>query len=303
MGQQLCDHGKGHFHGYSQHSSPNHTVKKKLQICLDPKDLNEALEHEPYYSRSVDELIAKFQDATVFSIVDMKKGYWMVVLHPDSRKLTCMALDIGCYQWTRLPMGSIVAADIFQKKLDSIFINQKGITGIADDMVIYGKDTVEHDRNFLRFMEICRKNNLRLNKDKLQFRQDSVSFFGHSWSKDGMCADPKKVAAITSMEFPPDKETCRSFLGMVNYLNRYSPRLAELTDSLREMCPEGKHYDTTNKEAIRDFHLIQQEVGKKVILPYFDIREDTILQTDASQKGLGAVLLQKEYQCILLPEP
>ena len=229
----------------------------------------------------------------MFSIVDMKKGYWMVVLHPDSRKLTCMALDIGRYQWTRLPMSSIVAADIFQKKLDSIFVNQPGITGIADDMVIYGRNTVEHDRNFLRFMELCRKNNLRLNKDKLQFRQDSVSFFGHSWSKDGMCADPKKVAAINSMEFPLDKETCRSFLGMVNDLNRYSPRLAELTDSLREMCPEGKHYNTKDKEAIRDFHLIQQEVGKKVILPYFDIRADTILQTDASQKGLGTVLLQK----------
>ena len=234
----------------------------------------------------------------MFSIVDMKKGYWMVVLHPDSRKLTCMALDIGRYQWTRLPMGSIVAADIFQKKLDSIFVNQPGITGIADDMVIYGKNTVEHDRNFLRFMELCRKNNLRLNKDKLQFWQDSVSFFGHSWSKDGMCADLKKVAAITSMEFPPDKETCRSFLGMVNYLNRYSPWLAELTDSLREMCPEGKHYNTKDKEAIRDFHLIQQEVGKKVILPYFDIRAGYNTPNRCLTKGIRHCIASKGSTCV-----
>ncbi|MCG8429678.1 MAG: hypothetical protein MJA29_00665, partial [Candidatus Omnitrophica bacterium] len=273
--------------------APNHTTKKKLRICLDPKDLNEALEREPYYSRSVDELIAKFSEAMVFSIVDMKKGYWMVVLHPDSRKLTCMALDIGRFQWTRLPLGTVVASDIFQKKLDSIFAGQPGITGIADDMVIYGKSTMEHDRNFLRFMELCRKNNLTLNKDKLQFRQETVSFFGHLWTKDGIRADPKKIAAITSMEFPPDKESCRSFLGMVNYLNRYSPRLAELTHSLRDMCPPEKHYDVKNKEAIRDFHLIQQEVGKEVTLPYFDIKAETTLQTDASQKGLGAVLLQK----------
>ena len=273
--------------------APNHTVKKKLRICLDPRDLNEALEREPYYSRSVDELIAKFHDAIVFSIVDMKKGYWMVVLHPDSRKLTCMALDIGRYQWTRLPMGTVVASDIFQKKLDSIFAGEHGITGIADDMVIYGKTTEEHDRNFLRFMELCRKNNLTLNKDKLQFRQESVSFFGHQWTKNGMQADPKKIKAITSMEFPPDKETCQSFLGMVNYLNRYSPCLAELTDSLRKMCVPEKQYDVKNKEAIRDFHLIKQEVGKKVTLPYFDVNKETILQTDASTKGLGAVLIQE----------
>ena len=82
------------------HHSPNHTVKKKLKICLDPRDLNEALEREPYHTRSVDEIRAKLQGMTVFTIVDFKKGYWMVVLHPDSRKLTCMVLPFGRFQWT-----------------------------------------------------------------------------------------------------------------------------------------------------------------------------------------------------------
>ena len=82
------------------HHSPNHTVKKKLRICLDPRDLNEALEREPYHRRFVDEIAAKLQGMTVFTIVDFKKGYWMVVLHPDSRKHTCMALPFGRFQWT-----------------------------------------------------------------------------------------------------------------------------------------------------------------------------------------------------------
>ena len=81
----------------NQHA-PNHTVKKKLRICLDPRDLNEALEREPYHTRSVDEITAKLQGMTVFTIVDFKKGYWMVVLHPDSRRLTCMALPFGRFQ-------------------------------------------------------------------------------------------------------------------------------------------------------------------------------------------------------------
>ena len=77
------------------HHSPNHTIKKKLRICLDPRDLNEALEREPYHTHSVDEITAKLQGMTIFTIVDFKKGYWMVVLHPDSRKLTCMVLPFG----------------------------------------------------------------------------------------------------------------------------------------------------------------------------------------------------------------
>ena len=77
--------------------SPNHVIKKSIRLCIDPKDLNEALEREPYYSRSIDELISMFAGAKVFTIVDMDKGYWQVVLHPESRKLTCMAFDIGRY--------------------------------------------------------------------------------------------------------------------------------------------------------------------------------------------------------------
>ena len=123
------------------HHSPNHTVKKKLRICLDPRDLNEALEREPYHTRSVDEITAKLQGMTVFTIVDFKKGYWMVVLHPDSGKLTCMALPFGRFQWTHLPMDTVVAQDIFQSKLDAIFIGMEGVTGIADDMIIAGKTT------------------------------------------------------------------------------------------------------------------------------------------------------------------
>ena len=116
---------------------------------------------------------------TVFTIVDFTKGYWMVVLHPESRKLTCIVLPFGRFQWTRLPMGTVVSQDIFQSKLDSIFIDRKGVTGIADDMVIAGRDEMEHDRNFLAFMEKCMSNNLTLNSEKIQFKQSQVSFYGH----------------------------------------------------------------------------------------------------------------------------
>ena len=77
------------------HHAPNHTIKRKLRICLDPRDLNEALERETYHTCSVDEITAKLQGMTVFTIVDFKKGYLMVELHPDSRKLTCMMLSLA----------------------------------------------------------------------------------------------------------------------------------------------------------------------------------------------------------------
>ena len=146
----------------------DHSSQKKLQICLDSRDLNEALEQEPYYTRSIEEILQKFYGMTQFTIADFSKGYWMVELHPDLRKLMTMALDIGRFWWTRLPMGSIVAQDMFQQKLDAIFLSVPGITGIADDVIIFGKTDQEHDGNLLNFLEVCRKNNLTLNPDKMQ---------------------------------------------------------------------------------------------------------------------------------------
>ena len=95
------------------------------------------------------------------------------------------------------------------------------------------------------------------------------------------------------MQFPPDKETMHSFLGLVNFLNRYTPRLAELCSPLRKLILKDSHYSPGDPEHAA-FDAIKAEFQKKIILPYFDRNKETILQTDASKKGFGAVILQEE---------
>ena len=228
---------------------------------------------------------------TRFTIANFNKGYWMVELDPESRKYTTMALDIGRFQWTRLPMGSTVAQDVFQRKLDAIFLNIPGVTDIADDMIIYGKDDQEHDEHLVNFLKVCRKNTLTLNSEKIQFRLPQVSFFGHQWSAKGLSPDPKKIAAVKHMELPQDMETMRSFLGLVNYLNRFSPHLAELSEPLRQICRQDVEFELTDSVRLA-FSRTKEEISRKITLPYFNPNSSTTLQTDASKKGLGAVLLQ-----------
>ena len=174
-------------------------------------------------------------------------------------------------------MGTVVAQDIFQSKLNAIFIGIEGVTGIADDMVIAGRDEMEHDRNFLGFMEKCMENNLTLNSEKIQFKQTQVSFYGHCWVKHRISPDPKKIQALKHMEFPLDKETMRSFLGMTNYLNRYSTLSTHLTVPLSALthqatdCKPGKvHHE--------NFNQLKMEISKMKALPYFDVNAETTLQ-------------------------
>ena len=92
------------------------------------------------------------------------------------------------------------------------------------------------------------------------------------------------------MEFPPDKETMRSFLGMINYLNRYSAHLAALLSVLTHQAVDYK----PGKVHFENFNRLKLEISNMKALPYFDVNAETTLQMDASKKGLGACLIQKE---------
>ena len=188
-------------------------------------------------------------------------------------------------------MGSIVAQDVFQRKLDAIFLSIPGVTGIADDMIIYGRTNHEHDQHLVNFLEVCRKNTLTLNPDKMQFRLPQVSFFGHQWSAMGLSLDSKKIATVKKMNLPQDMEMMRSFLGLVNYLNRLSPYIAELSKPLRQIYKQNVEFELTESVHV-PFSRTKEEISKNVTLPYFNPRSATTLQTDASKKGLGAVILQ-----------
>ena len=203
-----------------------------------------------------------------------------------------MVLPFGRFQWTKLPMGTVVAQDIFLFKLDSIFIGMEGVTGIADDMVIAGRDEMEHDRNILAFMEKCMNNNLTLNLEKIQFKQSKVSFYGHCWSKHNISPDPKKIQALNHMEFPLDKETMRSFLGMIKYLNRYGALSAHLTAPLSALIHQAVDYKP-GRVHFENFNRLKLEISNMKALQYFDVNAETTLQMDASKKGLGACLIQK----------
>ena len=136
-------------------------------------------------------------------------------------------------------------------------------------------------------------NNLTLNLEKIQFKQSKVSFYSHCWSKHGISSDPKKIQALSLMEFPPDKETMRSFLGMINYFNRYSGLSAHLAASLSAHLATPLSALThqvvdykLGKVHFESFNRLKLEISNMKALPYFDVNAETTLQMDASKEGL-----------------
>ena len=205
----------------------------KVRLCLDPRDLNKWVKREHYRTRTIDEVVTELKDAKLFTVVDARKGYWHVSLDKESSYLTTFSTPFGRYRFNRLPFGLVVSQDTFQKQLDTVSEGLDGITSIADDTFAYGSSEEEHDANLVKLMERAQVKGVVFNREKLQFKCKEVSFFGHSWTPQGMKPDNKKVSAILGMKPPEDAKSLQSFLGLVSYLTRYSGRLANLSSPLR----------------------------------------------------------------------
>ena len=103
--------------------------------------------------------------------------------------------------------------------------------------------------------------------------------------------DPGKVRAVTEIKPPQNLQELQSSLGLVNYLNRFSPILAELTATLRVLCKKDTLFTSESTQQAA-FEAIKKEIKKAPVLAYFDKSKSSIIQSDASKKGLGAVILQ-----------
>ena len=236
-------------------------------------------------------MVTELNGAKFLTIVDAKKGYWHVPLDEESSYLTTFSAPFGRYRFKRLPFGLVVSQDVFQKQLDTAFEGLDGVTGIADDTFVCGSSEVENDRSLTKLMERVQQKGVVFNKNKVQFKCKEVSFFGRTWTPQGIKPDNKKVSAILDMKPPEDVKSLQSFLGLVNYLTRYSGRLATLSAPLRDMTKKDTAY-SWGPEHDRTFTEVKKAVSSLGVLRYFDPHAETVIETDASLKGLGAVLLQ-----------
>ena len=147
-----------------------------LRICLDPQKLNLALKRCPHKIPTVEEINHELSKAKYFSKLDAKAGYWSVKLYKESAELTTFHTPVRRYCFRRLPFGLAVSQDIFQLKIDRILEQCDGCYGISDDIIIFGTTEEEHSRRLLHFLNIARKEGLKLNSAKCVIKASEITF-------------------------------------------------------------------------------------------------------------------------------
>ena len=222
---------------------------------------------------------------------DALKGFFHVPLDENSKLLTAMLTSIGVFIYNVLAMGLTNANDIFEQCLCDILHGLDGVFNIADDILVIGETYTEFKDNMIRFLDQCVKKYLHLNADKFKLDCDTVTFFGHLLTKDGMKPDPKKVKDIQQWPAPKDIKELQSFLGAVNYLARFIPHLSALRAPLQDLLKKENEFIWAQNHQLC-FDDIKETVCKDITLKFYDPNLPIFIETDASQNGIGVVLLQ-----------
>ncbi len=273
---------------------PMVTVPKpdgKIRITTDLSSLNQWVRPVHHPIPNTKDIFMELTNAKHFSKLDLKKGYFHVALDPESRNLTTTATHKGLFRYKRLPMGLKDSAQAFQRCVAQTLAGIPGVEAYIDDILVYGGTQEEHDRSLREVLRRLHENGFRLNITKCRFRVSRVHFLGHIIENGKISPDPKNVEPIQSAAEPSNKKEVQVFLGMITYYADFLEDISNIAEPLRALTRKDTHFKWT-KECQLSFDTLKRMAGDKLSLHIFDTSADTIVTTDASDTGIGAVLSQ-----------
>nr|XP_055067975.1 uncharacterized protein K02A2.6-like [Misgurnus anguillicaudatus] len=269
------------------------TLKKTggIRLCVDLREPNKAIVTDSYPLPHMDELLSSLTGATLFSTVDLQSAYHQVMLHPDSRDLTSFITHDGLFRFCRVPYGLASAPSAFQKMMCTILQDLPNVANYLDDIIIWGRTPEEHERSLQGVMQRLRDAGLQINESKCHFRQTSLQFLGHTVTAQGIQPDKQHLCAILQAPAPTDAVQLRSFLGLLSWYSKFIPNFASVVEPLRACLRKDAEFRWSN-EAQDSFSEVRQLLVNSPALALYNPDLPTIISTDASDYGLGAVFSQ-----------
>ncbi|GFY14074.1 retrovirus-related Pol polyprotein from transposon 297 [Trichonephila clavipes] len=288
--------------GESDYMSPMILVEiagKEPRPCIDYRKLNGIIRTEYFPLPNIEERVEKVSAAKFITVFDLSKGYWQIPLSKTAQRYAAFCTSFGTYRPLRMSFG-LKNAPYFFSKLMAELLNglEDFVVPYLDDIAIFSDTWESHIKHMETVLQRIKRAKLTIKPSKCKFAQQNVKFLGHIVGQGFRTLSEIKVQAVLEFPTPRTKTQIRAFLGIAGYyqkyINLFSVIAAPLTDALKGRAKKGEIKWTTECE--NAFRELKGKLIDKPVLYAPNFEREFIVQTDASNAGMGAVLTQLTEQ-------
>ncbi|GJT19097.1 putative reverse transcriptase domain-containing protein [Tanacetum coccineum] len=233
--------------------------------------------------------------SSVYLKIDLRSGYHQLRVRDEDIPKTAFRTRYGHYEFQVMPFGLSNAPAVFMDLMNRVCrpYLDKFMIMFIDDILIYSKTKEEHDAHLRLILELLKKEELYAKFSKCDFWLSKVQFLGHVIDSEGIHVDPAKIKSIKDWESPKTPTEICQFLGLASYYRRFIEGFSKIAKPMTKLTQKSVKFNWGEKEETA-FQTLKQKLCSAPILALPEGSENFVVYYDASHKGLGAVLMQKE---------
>ena len=215
-------------------------------------------------------------------------------MDPADKEKTSFTTPFGLHQFRVMSFGLSNAPGTFQRLMSLVLSGLCWSTCLVylDDIIIFSQTVDEHLQRLRDVLQRLKDAGLKIKPSKCQLLRKSVLYLGHIVSEKGVEVDPKKTSCVRSWQVPNDRECLRKFLGFASYYRKFIPSFAQIASPLHSLTEKAKPWQWS-QQCNEAFDQLKEKLLSPPILSFPQFDKVFVVDTDASQHGLGAVLSQE----------
>nr|AAA50456.1 gag, pol and env protein precursor [Caenorhabditis elegans] len=284
-------------------SSPVVLVKKKdgsIRMCIDYRKVNKVVKNNAHPLPNIEATLQSLAGKKLYTVFDMIAGFWQIPLDEKSKEITAFAIGSELFEWNVLPFGLVISPALFQGTMEEIIGDLLGVCAFVyvDDLLIASKDMEQHLQDVKEALTRIRKSGMKLRASKCHIAKKEVEYLGHKVTLDGVETQEVKTDKMKQFSRPTNVKELQSFLGLVGYYRKFILNFAQIASSLTSLI-SAKVAWIWEKEQEIAFQELKKLVCQTPVLAQPDVEaalkgdRPFMIYTDASRKGIGAVLAQE----------
>ena len=280
-------------------------VKKKdktMRFCIDYRRSNNVTIKDAFPLPRIDDIFDQLSDAVYYTKFDFKSDYFQVPLSKENRPKTAFSTRDNHYQFTVLPQGITNGPATFQRVVNHILGPSwwKYALAYIDDVIIYSKTFEEHLSHLKEICQILKDARFRLNPEKCEIAQTQTDYLGHRMRNGDIRPSPLNIHGLVNTKLPQTADEACKFVKAAEYYRKFIPNFSQIAEPLRKFVPTTRTQQRQGKKAmismtaeeIKAIEILKQFLTSDLVLRLPNNRFSFKVQTDASDEGTGAVLLQ-----------